>query len=140
MEDQNTALTSGVQKYPVEDGAPNLKAEPRAHFAFAEGLKLVIPVMIDPMPPVTFEAGFPDPWSSLRRRLEGLRILAPSASFDVARMHLLVRAHVRELRQTEDEKTRSELFQAIQDWCVDFAQRWEHEPDPAVTRNQRYVQ
>jgi tetratricopeptide (TPR) repeat protein len=36
--------------------------------------------------------GYPDPWLSLRRRLEGLRLLTPSSLPQIARMHRLVGA------------------------------------------------
>jgi hypothetical protein len=41
-------------------------------------------------------AGYPDPWPALRRRLEGLRLLTPGDHVEVARLHRMVAAHLRE--------------------------------------------
>ena len=40
--------------------------------------------------------GHPDPWVAVRRRLEGMRLLTPADHAEVARIHRLVAAHVRD--------------------------------------------
>ncbi|HRJ11229.1 MAG TPA: hypothetical protein PLP58_21790, partial [Prosthecobacter sp.] len=44
--------------------------------------------------------GHPDPWPALRRRLEGLRLLTPGDHVNVARLHRMVAAHLRERLDT----------------------------------------
>ncbi|MGC8493670.1 MAG: TIR domain-containing protein, partial [Syntrophobacteraceae bacterium] len=51
------------------------------------------------------EEGSPDPWLSLRRRLEGLRLLTPADRPEIVRMHRLVAAHLRE-RMGKENKNR----------------------------------
>jgi hypothetical protein len=41
-------------------------------------------------------AGYPDPWPALRRRLEGLRLLTPGDHVEIARLHRMVAAQLRE--------------------------------------------
>jgi tetratricopeptide (TPR) repeat protein len=48
--------------------------------------------------------GYPDPWFTLRRRLEGLRLLTPGDHPEIARMHPLVAACLRELVQNAAAK------------------------------------
>jgi len=57
--------------------------------------------------------GYPDPWLGLRRRLEGLRLLTSGDHPEIARMHRLVSACVRELGTLE---ARTDLNRIIVDF------------------------
>ena len=50
-----------------------------------------------------FEEGDLDPWLALRRRLEGLRVLTPGNHPEIARIHRLVGAHLRDRMGKEAE-------------------------------------
>ena len=52
--------------------------------------------------PPTRPRGHPDPWHILRRRLEGLRVLTSGDHVEIARLHRLVAAHLRERLAASD--------------------------------------
>ncbi|OWK43756.1 tetratricopeptide repeat protein [Fimbriiglobus ruber] len=52
--------------------------------------------------------GYPDPWVTLRRQVEGLRFLTGSIESEFARMHRLIGAHLRdEIDETLDSELRA---------------------------------
>jgi hypothetical protein len=53
----------------------------------------------------------PDPWISLRRQLEGLRLLTPGDQSEISRLHRLVAAHVRQ--KSTDQGQADALGQAL---------------------------
>ncbi|MBX7212287.1 MAG: toll/interleukin-1 receptor domain-containing protein [Verrucomicrobiaceae bacterium] len=74
--------------------------------------------------------GYPDPWATLRRRLEGLRLLTPADHPELARLHRMVAAHL--TARLGDE--RIERLRRLRATVEDFALALQHdiEHDPAV--------
>jgi tetratricopeptide (TPR) repeat protein len=62
--------------------------------------------------------GYPDPWATARRRLEGLRLLGRATGEEVARMHQLVSSHLRSRMSAERQAV---LRAALSDLLCDPA-------------------
>jgi tetratricopeptide (TPR) repeat protein len=71
--------------------------------------------------------GYPDPWPALRRRLEGLRLLTPGDHPEIARLHRMVAAHVRERMGDECHAAKLSLQKdCIEEFAGLFEAAWEH--------------
>ena len=78
---------------------------------------------------LTKRPGYDDPWQTLRRRLEGLRLLTPGDHVEIARLHRMVAAHVRERMGDNAAKTLGKLITHLHDGAGHQLQEaWEHEP------------
>jgi tetratricopeptide (TPR) repeat protein len=65
--------------------------------------------------------GYPDPWLSLHRRLEGLRLLTPGDFPDIARMHRLVGASLRQMISGSRTATLAKLARFVCSISTPFA-------------------
>jgi tetratricopeptide (TPR) repeat protein len=72
--------------------------------------------------------GYPDPWRTLRRRLEGLRLLTPGDHPEIARLHRIVAAHVRERLGERIEELRRELRDTVEEFAFILQGKWESDP------------
>ncbi|MBI5383621.1 MAG: toll/interleukin-1 receptor domain-containing protein [Verrucomicrobia bacterium] len=74
--------------------------------------------------------GYPDPWQTLRRRLEGLRLLTPGDHVEIARLHRMVAAHIAERNAHQMTSMLSSVDKFLDSASAAFERTWMH--DPAV--------
>ncbi|MBI5424988.1 MAG: toll/interleukin-1 receptor domain-containing protein [Opitutae bacterium] len=73
--------------------------------------------------------GHPDPWAGARRRLEGLRLLTTGDHPEVARLHRMVGAHVRERLGDRVGGMRARVLQLLHDRVgYPLQETWRHDP------------
>ena len=77
---------------------------------------------------IAVRPGYPDPWPALRRRLEGLRLLTPGDHVEIARLHRMVAAHVRERLAMRREEILRRLRDKIEDIAIALQDDIEHNP------------
>jgi hypothetical protein len=76
--------------------------------------------------------GYADPWSELRRRLEGLRLLIPGDHLETCLLHRMVAAHVRERLAESQEEMLRRLRDKVRDFAIALQNDMEHAPERHV--------
>ncbi len=76
--------------------------------------------------------GYADPWSELRRRLEGLRLLTPGDHLETCHLHRMVAAHVRERLAGSQEEMLRRLRDKVEDFALALQDDMEHSPERHV--------
>jgi tetratricopeptide (TPR) repeat protein len=76
--------------------------------------------------------GYADPWSELRRRLEGLRLLTPGDHLETCLLHRMVAAHMRERLAGSQEEMLRRLRDKVEDFALALQDDMEHAPERHV--------
>lgn len=76
--------------------------------------------------------GYADPWSELRRRLEGLRLLTPGDHLETCLLHRMVAAHMRERLAGSQEEMLRRLRDKVEDFALALQDDMEHSPERHV--------
>ena len=78
---------------------------------------------------LTKRPGYDDPWQTLRRRLEGLRLPTPGDHVEIARLHRMIAAHVRERMGDNAATTLGKLITHLHDGAgYQLQETWAHDP------------